>query len=332
MIRIVLLLLVAAPVAAQEPRPLNASVDRALAYLKIMQETDGSWQVFSQKHTGLTGLAVMSFLAAGHVPGEGPYGDVAAKGLDWILKQQQENGLFATEPGLEMYHHGICTLALAEMVGMVDVKTSKKVRPALEKAVAVILKAQVQTSQTYLGGWRYRADSTDADLSVTGWQILALRAAKNAGCDVPAERIDQALDFVKRCRDQTGGFCYFPGNKVTKACTGTGILVLELSGKNLHHCPEALQAGSYLLKHPLKSSDEHFFYSAYYNSQAMFQLGGNYWRFYQPQMHQILLGYQQSNGSWIGSDGYGPVYATTMAVLALTVEYRLLPIYQRDEK
>jgi hypothetical protein len=28
---------------------------------------------------------------------------------------------------------------------------------------------------------------------------------------------------------------------------------------------------------------------------------------------------------------FGPNYCTSMAVLALTVEYRLLPIYQRDE-
>jgi prenyltransferase beta subunit len=319
---------------AAERKKREEAVERALAFLKIMQEADGSWQVFAQKHTAVSALAVMSFLSAGHVPGEGPYGEVVEKGVRWVLKQQQPSGLFATEPGLEMYHHGICTLLLAEVTGMVDAATSKELRPKLEKAVAVILKAQVQETQsrTYQGGWRYRVDSTDADLSVSGWQILALRAAKNVGCDIPAERIEQALEFVKRCRDNSGGFCYFPGNRVTKACTGTAILMLELAGKDLHHSREALQAGSYLLKHPLQFGDEHFFYAVYYSSQAMFQLGGNYHRFWEPQIQQLLYQYQQPNGSWIGNDGYGPIYATTMALLALTVEYRFLPIYQREEK
>ena len=64
----------------------------------------------------------------------------------------------------------------------------------------------------------------------------------------------------------------------------------------------------------------------------MFQLGGNYWRSFRPHLHKVLLDNQQANGSWHGNDGYGPHYSTAMAVLALTVEYRYLPIYQRGEE
>lgn len=328
-------LLLASALNAQPPEKdrLEKSVDRALAFLKVMQEKNGSWQLFSQEHTAVTGLAVMAFLSAGHVPGEGPYGDVVERGVKWILKQQRPSGVISSDEGLEMYHHGICTLMLAEVAGMTDADTAKEVRRALKKAVEVILKAQVRDSSTYQGGWRYRTVGSDADLSVSGWQVLALRAARNVGCDIPAERIDQALAFLGRCRDaSTAGYCYMPGHRVTKACTGTAILLYELAGKDHHRSRESLQAGAYLIKHPLEWNDEHFFYTTYYVSQGMFQLGQNYWGFFQPRMHKILFAYQQNNGSWLGSDGYGPVYATSMAVLALTVEYRLLPIYQRHEE
>ena len=116
------------------------------------------------------------------------------------------------------------------------------------------------------------------------------------------------------------------------ACTGTGVLALELAGKERRLSREALQAGSYILKHPPGWGDEHFSYAVYYCSQATFQLGNNYWGFYRPQLHKVLFDNQRPNGSWIGSDGYGANYGTSMAVLALTVEYRYLPIYQRGEE
>jgi hypothetical protein len=170
-------------------------------------------------------------------------------------------------------------------------------------------------------------------MSVTGWQILALRAARNLGCDVPAERIDLAMQFVQQCRDpRSNGYCYTPGAHVTSACTGTGILALELCGKDRHHSREALLAGSHLLKFPLRYDEPFFFYSVYYNSQAMFQLGNNYWSVFRPQLHKLLLDSQQANGSWLSNDPHGQSYSTAMAILALTVEYRLLPIYQRDEE
>jgi hypothetical protein len=47
-----------------------------------------------------------------------------------------------------MYHHGICTLMLAEAAGMTDDELGKRIRRQLEKAVAVILKAQRKTNPT----------------------------------------------------------------------------------------------------------------------------------------------------------------------------------------
>ena len=176
-----------------------------------------------------------------------------------------------------------------------------------------------------------------SDISVTGWQIMALRAAKNLGCDVPPESIDRAVAFVKRCQDPgSGGFRYTPHSGTTIPCTGTSILGLELCGKDRHHSPEALKAGAYLLQHLPRWGTPHFFYSIYYCSQATFQLGDNYWSFFRPHLHEVLLRNQKDSGCWVGGDFdgqvYGPDYCTAMAVLALTVEYRYLPIYQRGEE
>jgi hypothetical protein len=239
-----------------------------------------------------------------------------------------------------MYQHGICTLMLAEAAGMTeDKELAKEIKRRLVKAVKIILQAQRLTSgQTYHGGWRYRVDQRydlqpPADISVTGWQLLALRAAKNLGCDVPQKRIEYAVAYIKRCRDpSTGGFRYQPGSRVTIPCTGTSILGLEICGKDFHRSAEARKAAEFLNKREVRWNGwGHFFYGVYYCSQAMFQLGGNYWESYKPKLHKMLLDNQQSNGSWVG-DGHGPYYSTSMAVLALTVEYRFLPIYQRNEE
>ena len=62
-----------------------------------------------------------------------------------------------------------------------------RVRQTLEKSVKLILDAQNRAGKEALnqGGWRYQPDSIDSDLSVTGWQLIALQAAKDAGVEVP---------------------------------------------------------------------------------------------------------------------------------------------------
>jgi len=319
--------------AQKPPDQLEESIGRALSFLKTMQGKDGAWQIASGKSHAVTALSVMAFLAAGHVPGEGPYGPVVDKGIRWVLDHQTAEGLFSSD-GHDMYNHGICTLMVAGAAGMTDAKTASLVKPKLEKAVQLILKAQILDKDNgFRGGWRYNVQSADADISVSGWQIMALRAAKNLGCDVPAERIALAMDFVKKCRDpQTKAYCYQPGGPVTIPCTGTCILMLELVGKQGHHTPEALQAGSYLLQNPprYEQNPSYYYYGVYYCSQAMFQLGQNYWKAFRPYLHKLLFTTQKSNGAWL-DDNFGPSYATAMSVLALAVEYRLLPIYQRNE-
>ncbi len=340
-----LLCLASSSSAAPPKEPFEEAVDRGLAYLAKTQAADGSWAPeFAENrpaggHPVVTALAVMAFLSAGHVAGEGPYAAHVERGIRFVLKSQQANGLFPKPDSgyTEVYSHGICTLMLAEAAGMTDAKLSVELKERLEKAVKVTLKSQREEGRD-AGGWRYQVIGFDADLSVTGWQLLALRAARDLGCDIPAERIKLAVDYVKKCHDaKAGGFAYTIGGNVTPACTGTGILALELAGKEHHKSHELLRSGAYLLQNPVEAAKPHFFYGVYYTSQAMFQLGDNYWLQYRKKLHDLLLSANapRANGAWYGKgfddQEYGPAYATSMAILALTVEYRFLPVYQREE-
>lgn len=340
---VVLLLAIALP-ATTADRPLlkktavDRAVDRALEFLANTQiKGEGAWTAGRYgRNVAITSLSVMAFLSAGHVPGEGKYGAAIERGVKWVLAQQRPNGLLANEGGHEMYHHGIATLMLAEVSGMVNKELGKEVKRAVEKAVALILKAQ-RVREQHRGGWRYRVEHYDgSDVSVSGWQVMALRAARNVGCDVPAAVIERAIEYFKRCQDtRSGGFRYMPYAMVTVPCTGTAVLALELCGKKEHRSDTVIKGADYLIRKENlpRWGGWHFFYGIYYGSQASFQVGGNYWTTYRANLHRVLLRNQGDTGSWLGSsDGaYGPNYCTAMAVLALTVEYRFLPIYQRDE-
>ncbi|MDA0918125.1 MAG: terpene cyclase/mutase family protein [Planctomycetota bacterium] len=319
-------------------REVDRSIVRALKFLAAQQQPSGAWQLKNASRgrdaASATSLAVMAFMAAGHVPGEGPYGDAMERGIRWVLSNQRPNdGLFQHRAGSgPMYTHGICTLMLAEVAGMVDASLSDRVRKSLEKAILLILKAQdVPKGNQHAGGWRYDASSHDSDLSVTGWQLLALRAAKNIGCDVPAEAIEYAVSYVNKCADRNGGFSYQAGHGVSPTRTGTGILCLEICGE--HHAPATMAGADYLLRRPLRYNDSFFFYGVYYSTVGMFQVGGRHWEQTRNNVTTLLLTRQHPDGSWNPTDGseasFGPVYATSMSVLALAVEYQYLPIYQR---
>src|SRR5262245_42579302 len=285
----------------------------------------------------------MAFLSAGHGPGEGPYGTIIEKGVRYVMASQQRNGLFGGNNfGMTtMYSHGICTLMVAEVIGLMpDRREAASLRKQLEDGVKLIRHAQSRQGDRD-GGWRYQPAPGDADMSVTAWQIMALRAAKNVGCDIPPETVERAVGYVKRCYDPAvGGYRYTTSSRVTVPCTGAGILSMELCGKEYHASAESLKAGTYLLQKDkiLKQDYPHFFYGIYYTSQGMFQIGGQYWKLYRQVLHLLLLNdYRpQPGGFWTSRSpddaSAGVNYCTAMAVLALTVEYRFLPIYQRGEE
>ncbi len=352
------LLLCAAAVRADEESPkltkyqakVDSSVKRALEFLAGTRlknlKTDGSFDGAYGKTNAVAGLVGMAFLSKGYTPRTGPYSDVIRGCVDYVLSTPAEKGYLGVRGG-RMYGQGIATLFLSEVSGMVSPTRQKKIDAMMPKALRVILDAQKTAKKEgpHRYGWRYEPTTPTSDISVTGWQIMALRSARLNGAPVPVEAIRNAMAFIDRCRNpqDDGGFFYSPGRFTrahpfrggkwlggpsTASRTGAALLCRELGG---HHGDRVnKKAGDFILRNVKQNGfikDTWHEYATYYCSQGMFQLGGKYWEEFAPPMYEHLFRKQKPNGSW--KTGYGDVYPTAMYVLALTVSYRQLPIYQR---
>ena len=329
------------PELAKYRRSVDLAVQRALAFMATLQKPDGLFDDRWRMNAPVA-VAGMAYLSVGHTPGQGPYGDVINRCIDYILATPfkvryvpggaTEGYLVRANPYGHMYSHAIATLLLTEVSGMVDPERQKKIDAVLPKALKVILDAQaIQKEEKYAGGWRYTPDATDSDLSISGWNVMALRSARLNGAPVPAEAIKKAIEYVNRCHNPgKGGFDYQPGEgNASPRMSAAALLCRELCGR--HDDEINRRCGDYLLgqaQGPLFTAPHYRAYGIYYASQAMFQLGGTYWERFAPLLYKHLLSWQGPDGS-CRYDSYGDVYSTSMTVLALTVTYRQLPIYQR---
>jgi len=317
--------------------PVTRAVDRGLEYIVSKQLPDGSWLSPGYgRNTGIVSLAVMALLSRGHEPGRGEHGEALERAVTWVLRQHRSGLIIRDTSHGELYSHGISTLMLGEVAGMIDDRKSgvESIHRVHRGAVDIILRAQnVPKDRWNFGGWRYTPSSEVSDISVSGWQLLALRAALDVGLPVPEKNIRQAVGYILRCAHPSGGFSYQPGGEPNVGRTGTGILALEICGE--HATDEARRGGDWLLRHALEWRGPFFYYGAYYAAQGMYQLGGQYWREWQPISERLLLAKQGNDGSWPLPSGAtheeqaGPIYTTSMAILSLGVEFRYLPIYQR---
>ena len=299
---------------------LERVVVKGLDYLAQSQNADGSWNGNYGQVSGVVGLAMMTFLAHGELPDQGKYGQVIRKAVDYIVTTQQSNGLLdGRGGGSPMYSHGFATLALAEVYGQID---DPRVGPALKKAVGLVV-----SGQNRLGGWRYSVNSSDADTTVSGAIMMGLRAAANAGIEVPVDTIRRGVAYYKSCFCPGGGFGYTGADGAGRARSGIGLLVLSLSGEYRSNEVKATADWLYAMG---ENDSSYFFYANYYCSQAMYQAGGKYWQRWNETMTPAIMKMQQADGSFSDrGDSGGVICATAMALLSLEVNYNLLPIYQR---
>lgn len=334
----------------QQWRQVDGSVDRALQFLITQQRADGSFQTVVTGQPGITSLCVLAFLSRGHLPGEGPYGDAINRAIDYVLAQQQSNGLlfglpvgswtYGSPAHTGIYNHAIAGLMLAEVYGMCGAERQDQIRVAVNKGLEFTLghQSKFHRHRQELGGWRYLKLSdqrSDADLSITSWQLLFLRSAKNAEFDVPHSVMNEAMGYVERCFDPSRGtflYCMYVGRQATPAMAGAGIVSLSMGGQ--HESDSAQQTAQWMKRQPFGSYQrvDRYHYSAYYCSQAAFQLGGQYWAEFYPPLMTALVENQRRDGSWdreAREREYGNAYSTALAVLALTPPYQILPIYQR---
>ena len=335
-----LLLAVARSASTQEVAPKDAVIvdekteaviKAALKYLASKQNPNGSWAAAEdeQRHpTAITGYTLMAFQAAGQLPGEGEYGKNVAAGMQYLLDSTAADGIIGNRnDGQYMYGHGVAAIALAELYGQTR---SPAMRPKLERIIKVII-----ASQNTEGGWRYRPIARDADISVTVLQVVALRAAKNGGLDVPQATIDNAVKYVKKCyHPSSGGFTYQPNREPGFARTAAAIYSLQVCGL---YDDEMVKKGSeYLLKNN-KQQDQWFTYGNFYAAPAQYMIGGETWQKWYAQLKELLLKNVTVKGDVAWWDrgkldqgrAVGEIYCTAVYAMILAMPYHYVPLYQR---
>jgi len=347
---------------------INQRIDNAVEYLLSKQHANGcfstdadpsakdleKWRndfrngkAHSLRHsTAFTSLAILSLASIGHQPGDPTdEGRAMSRAIDFVVEDRlvDENGYFGKADHSRMYGHGITTLMLTEMLGMgASDEQDRKIRLRAEAALDLILKAQaIEKSPKHAGGWRYTPNANDSDLSVTVWQLMALRSARNAGFTVPKTSIDIAIKYLQVCykseRGKNGkpknldsGFCYEPGRRPEFATTAAGLLALQVCGA--YDLPEVEAASKFLMKKEVRPQENRtwFFYGIYYYAQGQAQRGGEIASEARRITEELLAKMQKADGSFEGNgQEKNPVYSTSMAILSLSIQHHYLPIYQR---
>lgn len=318
----------------------QAAIDGGLAFLERAQNPDGGFGHSSPgAAVGVAALCGLALMAGGHQPGRGRYGRAVSRAVDYVLAAAHgptpgllslpDVGGFGRQHQQSAYSHGFGALFLAEVSGMMpDPARQKAVRATLEQAVAYTVEARNRE-----GGWRYRPRE-DADVSVTVAQMMALRAARNAGLFVRKGVVDAAADYVRGCQMPDGGFSYMKGyGSSAFARSAASVVGLYSAGvysgreidKGLRYVQQYLPTRRFSLR---EIPDYHYLYGHYYAALAMWTAGGEYWTEWFPAIRDDLLGRTRGTGGW-SDDTNGAAYATAMALIILQLPNNYLPILQK---
>lgn len=302
------------------------TINKGLAFLAARQKADGAFgDAGYSRNTAVCALAGMAFMSSGSTPGRGPYGANVDRCLEFILAHTEESGFINVEGATThgpMYGHGFATLFLAEAYGMT---MRADMREKLSKAVQLIVQTQNRE-----GGWRYQPVRHDADISVTICQVMALRAARNAGLFVPHETIDRCIAYVKKSQNPDGGFMYMLQEGESQfPRSAAGVVALYSAG--IYEGDEISRGLTYLMQYLPQGDaftrETHYFYGHYYAVQAMWHAGGENWKKWFPAIRDELIARQHPDGSWTDSICFE--YGTAMACIIMQIPNNYLPIFQR---
>ncbi|HMS17016.1 MAG TPA: terpene cyclase/mutase family protein [Planctomycetota bacterium] len=347
------------------------AVDQGLEWLSKHQSPDGRWDCdnfmangdpnkgplcdgkgMATYDVGVSGLALLCFLGAGHTTKEGNYQTTVREGLKWLKSMQDSDGCFGPRGDPHhTYSHAIAALAMAEAYGMT--------RSGIWKASAQNGINYVMHCQNPYKAWRYGARPGDNDISVTGWMVMALKSAKMAGLDINDNSIAWAHDFTKEMTDEeTGRTGYMKrGERPVRAegrvdrwpadesesLTGVGIINRVFAGEDPTTSP-VIKAGAELIGRRLPVWDPKGgkvdMYYWYYATLAMFQVGGAEWNAWNSKLEAAVINTQRTDGNFSGSwdpvdpwgeDG-GRVYSTALMTLCMEVYYRYPRVFGASGK
>ncbi len=330
----------------------------ALVWLARHQMPDGSWSLdgYTSRCTdksctgqgsvkadaAATALGVLPFLAVGQTHRtKGKYQKTVSNAIAWLVGNQRNTGDLRN--GSNMYAHGLATIALCETFAM---SGDKAVGYAAQGTVDFLEAAQNPTT----GGWRYNPGDA-GDLSVMGWEVMALKSAQMAGLKVNPIVLERASKYLHSVAvgshdaatqgtsaSETGQFTYQPGNGPSNAMTAAGLLCTQYLGAQRND-PAVRGGTSVIMQHLPENADRDLYYW-YYASQVMHNQPGPDWDIWNRKMRRLLAETQCREGCAAGSwdpqhpapDRWagqgGRVMTTCLSTLTLEVYFRYLPLYK----
>ncbi|MCO6046639.1 hypothetical protein NG895_22310 [Aeoliella sp. ICT_H6.2] len=330
-------------------RETEHAVGKALEWLAIAQSDDGRWDASrwqagremyvlghnregagGQADTAVTGLALLTFLGAGHTHLEGSYQHEVARGLVFLMRSQDNQGCLAGGAAkyARTYCHSMATFALAEAYALTK---DKRLEPTVRRAVDYLLWAENKS----VGGWRY-VPHDRGDVSQLGWVIMALRSAELAGINVPDDTWARIESFLARvARGRHGGLAaYQVQSDWSRAMTAEAMYCRQVLGVPLKGAAqtEALNAIAAELPGDNLTNYYYWYYAALalHHAQNDGLAAQHTWNRWNQRMKRELLTAQVAEGANAGSwspntvwGGYGGrVYTTAMAAMCLEVYYR----------
>lgn len=319
------------------------AVERALAWLAEHQLPNGAWSLVhsgsrcngrcrndgsqGRFDTAATGLSLLAFLGAGYTHRDGKYAETVRRGVYFLLQVQEERpegGSFLYQSDRGMYNHGIASFALCEAF---QLTRDEELRKAAQDAVDFIVSAQ-----NYRGGWGY-LPKQPGDLTISGWQIMALKSAYAAELEMPATTILKLDPFLDSQQADSGIFYGYRKAGRNPTCSCIGLLVRLFRGMP-HTDPRILDGADYFRRKGHSNGDAYF---NYYATLFLFHVGGPFWDDWNPKMREHLINTQSTDGhesgSWYFDNPYGKeggrLYTTAMGAMTLEVYYRFSPLYQQ---
>jgi hypothetical protein len=319
----------------------EAAVERGLAWLALHQANDGSWRFdldgcrcdgacrdpgTLSSTTASTAIALLPFLGAGSTHLEGRHQETVSRGLYYLLSRMQSTPRGGDLCEGTMYGHGLATLVLAEALGMTG---DDLLRKPCREAVRFI-----ETSQdVHGGGWRYLPGQA-GDITVTTWQVAALRSAGLAGVETSSPTFEGVRRFLDSVATQKGAAYGYRTPAAAPCTSAIGLLCRMYTGWGTDD--EPLQRGIAALARP--GPKPHAIYHNFYLAQALIQADHPVWPRWNTRNRDQIVALQSrvghEAGSWFFADREtapgGRLAHTALAILTLEVYYRLLPIYRQE--
>ena len=352
--------------------PHQQTVENALIWLKNHQSPDGYWAANefelecgklgddictgrgSVKHdVGVTGLALLAFLGAGHTHKEGKYKKVVKAGLKFLVDMQKDNrdGNYG-DPNISVhtYDHCLALLAVIEAYALTkDYAMERSAKKGLDYLYSL---------RNPGAAWRY-ANTSDPDMiahpndvSVTGWAIMAMTLAKEYDIDIDQTALEDSITFVEEMTDSSGRTGYWERGggssrpegleeawpvDETEAMTAVVVLCRIFVDPNLERPgnKEAIEKGVQLMMDlPIVIDQDNKpghidYYYWYYATYALYQWEEtwNDWKRDIDKIAELQIDEGDAKGSWDpqldpwSTEG-GRVYSTAILALLMEVYYR----------